>query len=188
MQQLFPRNYCERLDHMSKGKKTAKKRRIRREVVARGGCILNSDFFRRSMKQKHHNVTLGAHCIGVAEDSLKIADALSNLGLQVDRDALVRSSLCHDFGMVDRYNKYPSNIHCCMRHPGEGLKITQEMYPDITEQEKDSILHHMFPILPVPPRTLEGAIVCIADKKSAIREEIVNRIRKNGSDNNQEEY
>ncbi len=162
---------------MSKNKKSAKRKRIRNEVTNRGREVLRSDLFRRSMNQKHHNVTLGEHSIGVAEDSLKIADALSKLGLMADRDALVRSSLCHDFGMVDRYNKYNTNVDTCMRHPGESLKITQEMYPDITDHEKDSILHHMFPVLPVPPRTLEGAIVCIADKKSAIREEFVNRFR-----------
>ena len=53
---------------------------IRAEVRQRGKKVLKSQVFRRIMKQKHHNGTVGAHSIGVAEDSMKIADALEKIG------------------------------------------------------------------------------------------------------------
>ena len=143
---------------------------IRREVKQRGEDVLKSNIFRSIMKQKHHNGTVGAHSIGVAEDSVKIADALEKIGLHPDRDVLVHASLCHDLGMLDRYTKYRSNLETWIRHPREGLKNTKENFPEITQKEEDCIRHHMWPLALVPPHTLEGMIICIADKKSAMRE------------------
>ncbi len=163
---------------MSRKNKTVRRNTARKEVQQRGSSVLNNELFRRCLKQKHHTVTVGEHSIGVAEDALIIADVLEKIGLHADRDSLVRSSLCHDLGMLGRYEKYRSDMHTCVRHPGESLKITKEMYPDLNDQERDSILHHMFPVLPIPPHTLEGLIVCLADKKSAIREELFHRNKK----------
>ncbi len=159
------------------GKKRDKRNRARKEVQKRGKHVLQNEHFQHCLRQKHHNVTVGEHSMGVAEDSLIIADALEKLGFHADRDALVRSSLCHDWGMLDRYEKYDTQMETCIQHPGESLKITKKEYPDLTDKEKDSILHHMFPVLPVPPHTLEGLIVCLADKKSAIREEFIQRYK-----------
>ncbi len=158
-------------------KKNRNRNKARKEVIERGGHILKHPHFRACMKQKHHNNTIGSHSIGVAEDSLIIADALEKIGLYADRDALVRSSLCHDWGMVGRYDKYRSQFQTCINHPGDSLKITEKEYPDLSFVERDSILHHMFPVLPAPPRTLEGMIVCVADKKSSIREEVIQRYK-----------
>ena len=36
--------------------------------------------------------------------------------------------------------------------------------------EQDAILHHMFPMNPIPPRYKEGVIVCIVDKICAVYE------------------
>ncbi len=160
---------------MSKENKIIRRNAARKEVQRRGGEILRNEHFRKCLKQKHHTVTVGEHSLGVAEDALIIADALEKIGLHADRDKLVRAGLCHDWGMLGRYEKYQSEVETCMSHPGESLKITNEIYPDLTDEEKDSILHHMFPVLPVPPHTLEGLIVCLADKKSAIREELFHR-------------
>ena len=143
---------------------------IRQEVGKRGRKVLKSPVFRRLMKQKHHNGTVAAHSIGVAEDSVKIADALEKIGLHPDRDALVRASLCHDLGMLDRDEKYHSNIESWTKHPDEGIRNTREHFPSVTKTEEDCIRHHMWPLSLVPPHTLEGMIVCLADKKSACRE------------------
>ncbi len=158
-------------------KKIEKRNKARQEVELRGKDVLRNEHFKNCLKQKHHNNTVGEHSLGVAEDSLIIADALEKIGIHVDRDALVRSSLCHDWGMLGRHEKYSSNVDTCMHHPGESLKVTEKEYPDLTPEERDSILHHMFPVLPVPPHTMEGLIVCLADKKSAVREEVVQRCR-----------
>lgn len=159
------------------------KDQIREEVIRRGGDVLNSDIFRRIMKQKHHNVTVGVHCFGVAQDSVKIADALEKIGIHVDRDTLVRASLCHDLGMLNRYRKYRSNLECWVKHPGASLQNAREHLSALSKTEEDCILHHMWPMLPVPPRTLEGFIVCFADKKSAIREVFRRRVEMTDPEN-----
>lgn len=154
-----------------------KQSEIRKEVKQRGESILRSRIFRQIMEQKHHNGTVGAHSIGVAEDSLKIADALEKIGIRSDRDSLVKASLCHDLGMLDRRKKYKSQLETLVKHPQDGIKNTKENFPDVTKTEEDCIRHHMWPISPLPPHTLEGLIVCFADKKSACREMFRGRSR-----------
>lgn len=149
---------------------------IRREVRERGEIVLKSRIFRQIMKQKHHNGTVGAHSIGVAEDSMKIADALEKVGIYADRDILVKASLCHDLGMLDRSSKYKTNLESWVKHPKEGIRNTRAHFT-MNEKEEDCIRHHMWPFSPVPPHTLEGMIVCLADKKSACREVFRRRSR-----------
>ena len=146
-----------------------KQSEIRQEVRQRGEKVLKSKVFRQIMKQKHHNGTVGAHSIGVAEDSVKIADALEKVGIHADRDTLVKAALCHDLGMLDRSSKYKTDIESWMKHPEEGIKNTRDHFT-MNKKEEDCIRHHMWPLSPVPPHTLEGLIVCLADKKSACRE------------------
>jgi hypothetical protein len=63
------------------------------------------------------------------------------------------------------------------KHPDEGIRNTREHFPSVTKTEEDCIRHHMWPLSPVPPHTLEGMIVCLADKKSAFREVFRGRSR-----------
>jgi len=41
---------------------------------------------------------------------------------------------------------------------------------DLGPTEEDIIRHHMFPVVPIPPRTAEGWIVTAADKACALTE------------------
>ena len=143
---------------------------IQKEVKKRGFEIFCSDIFQQIKDQKHHNVTVGTHCIGVAEDCVRIADSLERIGLHADRDVLVRASLCHDLGMLNRDQMYRSDFESWRKHPKVSLKNARQAVSYLSEKEKDCIRHHMWPFLLSPPRTLEGFIVCFADKKSSFRE------------------
>lgn len=100
--------------------------------------------------------------------SWAIADVLS---LDVDRASLVRGAVLHDYFLYDWHD--PSQT--CDRwhgftHPGHALENARSDFPDLTPTEEDVISHHMFPLVPVPPHTTEGWVVCVADKVSATRE------------------
>lgn len=145
------------------------------EVLRRGGEILQSEIFSKAMQERHHRSSVGAHSIGVAEASLRIADALKRLGVRADRDVLVCCALCHDLGIIDREKKYETSVHCCRRHPADSLLAYERYVHSASPTERDCILHHMFPALPVPPHTWEGLIINLADKRCAIVEMLSRR-------------
>lgn len=55
---------------------------------------------------QHGGVTVYAHCVRVAALSCRLADAM---GLAVDRTALVRGALLHDYFLYDWHDKDPSH-------------------------------------------------------------------------------
>lgn len=141
------------------------------EVQLRGSTILQSEIFARALRERHHWTSVGEHSLGVASDALRLADIFDRLGLRADRDVLVRCALCHDFGIIDRVQKYgDSAARCCREHPPDSLRAYERYVRPASPTEKDCILHHMFPLQPVPPHTLEGTIINMADKWSSVRE------------------
>lgn len=145
------------------------------EVLRRGREILQSEIFQRAMQERHHKSSVGIHSIGVAEISLRIADALGRLGVRADRDVLVCCALCHDFGIIDREGKYGTSVRCCRRHPADSLQAYELYVHSASPTEQDCILHHMFPVLPIPPHTWEGLIINLADKWCSICEILSHR-------------
>lgn len=151
----------------------AKRRRSgpAQEVQQRGSAVLHSEVFGRALQERHHWTSVGAHSLGVASDALRLAGFLERLGLRADRDVLVLCALCHDLGIIDRLQKYgDSAARCCREHPGESLLAFEKYFHPASPTERDCILHHMFPLRPVPPHTLEGLIINLADKSSSVRE------------------
>jgi len=53
----------------------------------------------------HHNYTGGLldHTLEVLEISLEIADLIEKRGFSIDREALIISAICHDFGKFEEY-------------------------------------------------------------------------------------
>ena len=141
------------------------------EIERRGGAILQSEIFAKALREPHHWTSVGEHSLGVAADALKIAGFLARFGVRVDRDVLVRCALCHDLGIIDRVQKYgDSAARCCREHPPASLRAYERYVHPASPTERDCILHHMFPVQPVPPRTWEGVILNLADKSSSVRE------------------
>lgn len=141
------------------------------EVQRRGSTVLRSEVFGRAQRERHHWTSVGAHSLGVASDALRIAGFLERLGLRPDRDVLVLCALCHDLGIINREQKYGSSAaRCCREHPKDSLRAFEQYVHPASPAERDCILHHMFPLRPVPPHTLEGIIINLADKSSSVRE------------------
>ena len=116
---------------------------------------------------QHGNITVYSHCYSVAVMSIKISNVL---GIKVDKAALVRGALLHDYFLYDWHDNEDGrhNLHG-FTHPGIALRNAQEDF-ELSKKECDIIKHHMFPLVPVPPQCREAWIVCLADKICATKE------------------
>lgn len=116
---------------------------------------------------QHGNVSVYQHCMAVAKMSCWIAAVLR---LKVERDALIRGALLHDYFLYD-WHKDDNGTHRLhgFTHAKTAWQNAQEDV-QLSHVEADIIRRHMFPLTPMPPVTLEGWIVCMADKLCAVRE------------------
>lgn len=117
---------------------------------------------------QHGQTSTLDHTLAVAYLSLALA---RRLGLSVDEPSLVRGAILHDYYLYDWHDHEaaPDRWHG-FTHPGHALANAERDFPDLTERERDLIVHHMFPLTPIPPRHREGVLVCLADKVATVAE------------------
>ena len=116
---------------------------------------------------RQHGVhTVYDHSLNVARASLRMAERLP---FRLDREALVRGALLHDYFLYDWHKPDPNRPNHAFYHPKMAWENARRDYA-LGETEKDIIRHHMFPMVPIPPHTREGWIVCAMDKVCALRE------------------
>lgn len=128
---------------------------------------------------QHGTTSTLDHVIAVAYSSLAFA---MNAGIKVDERALVRGALLHDYYLYDwhDHDAAPDNWHG-FTHPRHALNNAREDFPDLTPVEEDIILHHMFPLVPIPPHTKEAWIVTTCDKACSTAETLTgNPYKKDG--------
>ena len=101
---------------------------------------------------QHGGVTVYRHCVRVAVLSCRLADAF---GWQVDRAALIRGALLHDYFLYDWHEKDDSHRLHGFTHPRTALRNACADWT-LTDREQNIILRHMFPLTPVPPACREG--------------------------------
>lgn len=115
---------------------------------------------------QHGRFSVYDHCLYVARTALRLA---ARWPFALDREALVRGALLHDYFLYDWHVPDPHRPKHAFFHPRVALEKARQDYA-IGRTEADIILHHMFPLVPVPPATPEGWIVCLADTWCAVRE------------------
>ena len=117
---------------------------------------------------QHGSTSTLDHVTAVASTSLRLSRGLL---LKVDEQALVRGAILHDYFLYDWHDsaQAPDRWHG-FTHPGHALRNAEMDFPDLTRVERDVISRHMFPFTPLPPRTKEGWLVCLADKVCTVRE------------------
>ena len=125
---------------------------------------------------QHGDVSVYEHVLAVAVASLRMADALARAGVRVDRRALLRGALLHDYFLYDWHVPDPARRLHGFRHPSFALEQAERDFPDLTARERNVIARHMFPLVPVPPTCREAWIVCLADKIVATRETLAARV------------
>ena len=109
---------------------------------------------------QHGDTNVYDHCIAVARVSCLLAD---KMGLSVDRGSLIRGALLHDYFFYDWHFPDPKHRLHGFTHPKRALQNAMDDFP-LTPVEQNMIIRHMFPLTPIPPRCLEGWVLCIADK------------------------
>ena len=115
---------------------------------------------------QHGKWTVYAHSRNVAAMALRIAERLH---VRVDREALIRGALLHDYFLYDWHQPDPKRRQHAFFHASVACENAGRDYA-LSAVEKDIIRRHMFPLVPIPPRTAEGWIVCLADKLCAAKE------------------
>ena len=135
-------------------------RQYARAILASPGMRLGR------LHPQHGRVSVLQHSLAVALMCVKLARGLR---LRVDERALVRGALLHDYFLYDWHVKDPSHRWHGFRHPATALKNARQDF-DVGPVEQDMIAHHMFPLLPGPPRSREALLLCLADKLCAARE------------------
>ena len=123
---------------------------------------------------QHGGVTVYEHCVRVAALSCRLADAF---GWQVDRAALIRGALLHDYFLYDWHEKDDSHRLHGFTHPRAALQNASADWA-LTARERNIILRHMFPLTPVPPACREGWLASLADKLCAVQEMFYTRARR----------
>lgn len=131
---------------------------------------------------QHGDVTVYTHVTSVARASLSFAERLGRVGISVDRLSLLRGALLHDYFLYDWHDPDPSHRLHGFRHPFFALARAEEDF-ELTPRERNIIVRHMFPLVPVPPTCREAWIVCLADKWCALRETIAGRLPRKGGAN-----
>ena len=131
---------------------------------------------------QHGDVTVYAHVTSVARASLSFAEHLGRAGISIDRASLLRGALLHDYFLYDWHDPRPEPSTARISTSVFALARAEEDF-ELTPRERNIIVRHMFPLVPVPPTCREAWIVCLADKWCALRETVAGRLpRKDETD------
>ena len=151
-----------------------KKRRAHweRMVHKRGADILKSANMQKEKKfLQHGKVSVYSQSVRVAVLSLFLAELLR---VKVNKEAMMRGALLHDYFLYDWHEKDDSHRWHGFSHARVALKNAKKDF-QLGEIEQDVIQKHMFPLNLKPPKYKESALVCLADKLSALEETIRRR-------------
>ncbi len=121
----------------------------------------------QSMGQWNHHfgVTTYEHSLFVSYVAFRLA---RRLGL--DPYAAARAGLLHDLYLYSPYRKDAHPGNQCFYHPIAALENAKALVPDLTEEEQNSILSHMWPLAYHAPRCSLAVVVGLADKLCAMLE------------------
>ncbi|MHC1747216.1 MAG: HD domain-containing protein [Cellulosilyticaceae bacterium] len=123
----------------------------------------------QSKQYTHHgNTSVYDHSVSVAYHSYKLANQLK---IQIHERDLIRGAILHDYFLYDWHKRSEAKRWHGFTHPRLALKNAQKDF-DLSEIEKDIIKRHMFPLTPIPPKYVEGVIVCLMDKVCSVNETV----------------
>jgi uncharacterized protein len=119
------------------------------------------------MKHHRHHVRSNAR-----DHSIKVAFLCylyhKTYSPDIDLREFVRGALLHDYYLYDWHDKAKGTRLHLFTHPRRALRNVLARYPELSKMQKDMILHHMFPLTPVPPLTRGGWLLWFYDKFAAL--------------------
>lgn len=121
----------------------------------------------QSMAQwRHHfDVTCYEHSLFVSYVAFRLA---RRLGL--DYCAAARAGLLHDLYLYSPYDPTSHPGNQCLYHPVAALHNAQALVGDLTPEEENSILTHMWPLAVHMPKCRLAVIINLSDKLCATLE------------------
>lgn len=125
---------------------------------------------------QHGNTNALCHMVAVAWEAYKIAVRFeTKRNIRFDLRSIIRGSLLHDLFLYDWHD--PNNGHKLhgFSHPYTALKNAEQHF-FLNSRERDIILRHMFPFVPIPPRYRESMLVSYADKVCSAKETMRRKI------------
>lgn len=131
--------------------------------------IMEHPVVRRMSEFKHHcGTSCYRHCLNVSYLNFVICKRL-----HLDARAAARAGMLHDLFLYDwhRHSKETGNHFHGLTHPRYAMHMAEKHF-DLTEMEKEIILHHMWPITITLPTSREGFIITITDKICGIMEAV----------------
>ena len=120
-----------------------------------------------SMKQweRHYSTTCFDHCLFVSYVAFRLARYFG-----WDYRAAARAGLLHDLYLYDPADRSAHPGNQCLDHPEFALRNAAALCPDLSENEKNAIVSHMFPLAVHLPKCREALVVNLADKICATME------------------
>ena len=153
-------------------KRENRRDRIKDDLMLYGNDVLKSEEMKQAFQQTHHQwSTVGEHTFRVAFSSVMICYALRKLNIKVSIPAVVVGALCHDLGILGRSEKFSSAKECSREHPKDSVEVAREIVGEMPEKAEDIIERHMWPAgESEAPNSIEGVVVSVADKYSAVKD------------------
>lgn len=123
----------------------------------------------QSMKRwRHHfSITCYEHSLFVSYMAFRLARFFG-----WDFRAAARAGLLHDLYLYDPADRSAHPGNQCLDHPVFALRNARALCADLSAQEENAILTHMWPLSIHLPRCREAAVVNLADKVCATIEVI----------------
>lgn len=111
--------------------------------------------------RQHCDTSTFEHSYKVTYISYKICKKLN-----LDYKSVARAGMLHDFYLYDWRIKSSWHKWHAFKH-GRFASINACKIFDLSNKEIDMIKKHMWPVTPIPPKSIEGFILTFADKYSA---------------------
>ncbi len=147
----------------------AEEKEICSTILKYGKTVLESEIFKQAGYQHHHlHGTVQDHTINVCVVGVWLGRRLIRRGTQINEKDLVQAALCHDLGMVGRDSRYKDRIESWKAHPEESARVAQEILPELSDNARELILSHMWPLTGSAPSSNEAMLLNIADKYASM--------------------
>lgn len=121
----------------------------------------NSKILESCQYTQHGSTSVFRHSVSVAYVCYYLAEKMN---APVDKRSLIRGALLHDYFLYDWHEKDESHKWHGFHHAKRAWENALRDIPDLNEIEQDMIRCHMFPLNPIPPKYMEGWLLCCADK------------------------
>lgn len=130
--------------------------------------IINKENYQKLKNYRHHgNVSTYDHCISVANLCYKY---YKKHNMKIDLSSFLRGALLHDYYLYDWHHAHEGHKFHGLRHPKTSYLNACRDYGPLTKLEKDMILHHMFPLVIIPPHTKAGWLISYFDKVASFND------------------